>query len=282
MRPTLILLLAATALAGCTWPKGPGASQTQPALAPGNPLAKPPAEALNNKDLMLVVRMEIASIEVPVGTASATEDLWAYLDEEAVRTFGQADLGLNGLRVGVGKANTWADVARILRRMTGRTFGQASTYAIPGDPMHSVLKRNEGPHTIFVFYERRLLTGADYPAGEYVLSTSCTIDDDDPSSLLLTALPQIRSAKESLAVVREGEGIALRPKPFLYSFNALTFQARLKSQDFVVIGPTLAAQRADSAGHSFLFKQREGVDFETVLVLRPTVEAVRRAPTGVQ
>ena len=111
MRILAILpLCLVSMLAGC-----PSSSSSAPA-AP----AAPPAPIQNGKAMSLVtkgtpsiangfffmIRMRMATVEVPVGTASGSEEIWSYLDEEPVSAFSQGALGRNGFRVGRGRADS--------------------------------------------------------------------------------------------------------------------------------------------------------------------------------
>lgn len=227
------------------------------------------------KRFRLLVQMRIGAVETPVGAATGSEELWTYLNEEMIRPVHAAALGRNGFRVGIGREDAWPDVARILRRLTGSTVELRSAVALPGDPMAVDLKRDQPAATIFTFYDDRTLRGSDYPAGDYVLAALCTVDESDPSHLLLTGTPQVRVERQRTRVLRDGGGFRLGSRPRYVSLDPLTFRVPVKPGDFVVIGPGAAAKREVSPGHHFLTRTRDGVEFETVLVLMP--QAVRAA-----
>jgi hypothetical protein len=260
------LISAGCWLAGC--PEGPP-DEPAPA-APGTIL--PPSADPN--DYLLLVRLNIVSIEVPIGAASESERIWSYLDEEAMQTYGSANLAINGLRVGRGLEGTWPDMERILTELTGQKLRQGRGVSRPGSPTPITLRKDAAQRTIFTFYLDRLLTGADYPAGDYVLSVSCTLNRDEPSKLVLTAVPQIRTHKRETAFVETQGRIRMVQQPKTYDFNALLFQVPMETLDYVIVGPSQSARRANSAGGGFFTHDKEGMLFETILVLRPEVIAV--------
>ncbi len=91
-----------------------------------------------------MVRVKITSIEVPVGTASGSEEIWSYLDEERTRAVHTATLGRNGIRVGVAPLASWPDLVKILTNMTGQKLSEQAMFAIPGQPFSVELKGGQG------------------------------------------------------------------------------------------------------------------------------------------
>ena len=113
-----IALGGCLALAGC----GPadedgemqgGSAQTQALLA-SNPMT-PEGQADESRQVVLLVRMRLVSIEVPVGQASGSEEIWSYLDEEPVAADGNGVVGRNGFRVGRARRDAWPDLAETLK-----------------------------------------------------------------------------------------------------------------------------------------------------------------------
>ena len=221
------------------------------------------------KRYVVLIRLRIGAVEVPAGTASDSERIWSYLDEEPIDAARAANLGRNGFRVGLGRQGSWPDVAAVLKGLTGRVVDMKDSLAQPGNPVQVVLQRGQPRQTIFVFHPDRTVSGADYPPGENLLAIACTVDEDDTSTVLLTGLPQIRSKSQRTKVVRGGPGVNVVTRPEVFSFEPLSFQLAVPQGDFVVIGPGSASRRAGSAARHFLVKTREGMQFETVLVLMP-------------
>ena len=107
----LSLVLLAFA-AGC-----PTGTDPKPPPTPTQPASRAADEP---RQFLFIVRIKITSIQVPVGTASGSEEIWSYLDEERTRAIHTATLGRNGMRVGVAAASfntaqhfaTWSSVCR--------------------------------------------------------------------------------------------------------------------------------------------------------------------------
>ena len=271
--PLLVALLS-----GC--PPGQGdALRGGPGRMPGTDAA-----STGNQLHVRFVFLRIVTFEVPAGAASASEQIWSYLDEESIGVQQGVSLARNGIRMGIGREKDWPDLARILKQMTGRRVRQTTVTALPGVPVPLELKRKQPGQTIFTFYEDLTLSGADYPAGDNLLTIACTLDEDDPTIVRLTGLPQIRSTYRKPTVLnRPGEPMIVE-RPVIYDLPSLMFQVTVASRDFLVIGPNSQSQRRCSAGRSFLVAQKDGVPFETVQLLVPEVfeTSTKAAPDEVK
>jgi hypothetical protein len=146
--------------------------------------------------------------------------------------------------------------------------------AIPGDPAPIVVKRDVPGQTIFTYFPDRTLSGIDYPDGcENLLTLTCTLDPDDPKRIMITGLPQIRTNARKVNIVREGDAYSMVAQPTIYSLLPMEFQLTVPSNDVLIIGPGAMARRSSSPGHHFLMRQKDGMEFETVLLLMPEVFA---------
>jgi len=275
VRYALLLMLMVAAASGC-WPSG-----SSPAAVEPIPVSELPASARKNgaktpdpKRYVLLVRIRLVTIEVPMGTVSGSETVWNYLDEESIGRKKLVTLSRNGLRIGVGRRDNWADLAKILERMTGRPLGKTVMMVPPREPVSCVVKKRQGVQTIFVFHDDRTCSGADYPPGENLLTVMCTFNPEEPKELIITGLPQIRTTQHRARIIRARNSLTIVERPTLFNFDSLAFQVRLTGGDFLVIGPGTQAGRPSSLAHHFLIKRRKGVQFETVLVLIPEVVAV--------
>jgi hypothetical protein len=278
----LLISVLAAGLLGCEpGPFGAGGSGA-PAITPspttmpgagGHSAGLPGTAAAKPDQFKLVVRISMTAIEVPVGTASGSEQIWSYLDEEPISTVRSVSLGRNGIRVGLGRKDAWPDLAAVFKRMTGRAPGQSVLAAMPNDPLQITLQEHQDEATIFTFRDDRTLRGQDYPVGDYLLTVVCTLDEDDLSKVMLTALPQVRSSARTTSFVMSPLGPQVVSQPDVYSLSDLTFQLMVPPKGFLLIGPGANARNPATVGHHFLTHKREGVEFETLVVLMPEVLA---------
>jgi hypothetical protein len=271
MKSLMILLLAGGVLAGCTGGMM-GFGEAPPPTTPAGTVmqALTPGSRLPTEGRVLAVRLRMISVEVPYGVASGSEDLWRYVDEEPVAAM-EGLLGRNGLRVGHGKSQAWPDITRALTKMTGQKMQEASMLVLPGDVVPIILKQYQPEQTIFLSYRDRTLSGQDYPAGDCILCFVCTLDQDDPRQVCMTVMPQIRSTERREQITEENGQFMMQLKPTVFSMPSLTFRLNVPSRDFLVVGPGAQSRRPTSLAHGFLVKQRDGMSFETVLVIMPEV-----------
>lgn len=261
--PYLVLLAGSFAAAGCP------STDSDPAQPTFGMMPRNTDTAAPNKQLMVHFRM--ATVLLPAGTASGSEDLWSYVDEEALGAETAAALGRNGMRIGVGRMSNWPDVADVLKRMTGRQVAMSHMPALPGSTIPVRLKERQPVQTIFVSLDDLSLSGEDYPPGSNILGINCRIDPNNRDSLLVTGVPQIESTRVRPKYVRDRGLRRFVPLPDWFEFTPLRFRLRMDTGEFLVIGPGRRAQIPTSVGHHFLIRQREGIAFETVLVLMPRI-----------
>jgi hypothetical protein len=251
-------------LLGCSPPQAP-----PPPPAASEPARPPQAEEPRPAHRLLFARVRVALIELPVGAANETSDLWHNLNEDTLSADRAIVLNRNGLRVGTTSAENDAALTKVFRDLTGRQPFYGVLSAMSGVPMTLTLKQDQPPWTVFTVDPDGQTRGADYPAGNYVLAVSCRFNEDDPSKVLLTVVPQIRSRvlKTPMDLLEPNAGILNDWK--ILSFEQASFTLTLPAGDIVVIAPSKEAHRPSSVGHGFLTGAKDGVPFETVLVLIP-------------
>lgn len=260
---SLILL----AFGGCVNPATPTSGP-----APAGPVATGQVPS----QFIYLVRIKITSIQVPVGTASGSEEIWSYLDEERTRAVHSATLGRNGLRVGIAGAATEPDLKRILVKMTGREIGELTVHALPGEPFPIEVRSNLPGQTIFTSYSDRTLSGADYPPGDNLLTLNVTLDENDPTRMIVTALPQIRTSQRETSIVKTEGKFGFIDQPRWFSFDPATFQFSLKDKEIVIIGPGAESRRPTSIGNHWLLSEKQGVVKETMLKM--VMEVIKATP----
>lgn len=223
----------------------------------------------------LVVRHRVISVQLPLGAASETEDLWSYVNEEPAGSRRGPCLARNGMRVGLGREADWPEIARILRRLTGQRLARARMIAKPGDPLSISLKKGQDTQPIFMFRPDGTLFGNDYPPGDYLMVLTAGIDFDNPRTVLISGAPVIRSRYRRRQYVKGHAGYMLTSNPVYYRLEDMAFQFNVPPGGFLMIGPGPEVARSSSPGSRFLVKSKQGERFETLLVIAPEVFSVR-------
>ncbi|MEN6664549.1 MAG: hypothetical protein ABFD85_11210 [Phycisphaerae bacterium] len=235
-----------------------------------------PGTAPDPRTHVLILRLQVITIEAPVGTVSGSEEIWSYVDEEPLGPARAAALGRNGLRVGLGRRDTWPDLARILKGLTAKGYTDRLMHCLPGKSVEVPLKDHDGEVTIFTSQADRTLSGSDYPPGQDLLSLLGTINEDQPWNVLITALPQIRAAQGRQHLVTRDGRVVFETRQEMFDFPALRFQLSVRAKDFLIVGPNAQSGNSSSPGHHFLVRDKDGSKFETVLVIIPEVLATAK------
>ena len=252
-----LIALAATAV-GCVRDDG----QTARELFP-----RPDAQAGRSVTL---VKVHVAAVEVPIGTAGESSILWGLLDRDVMALDDELFLSANGLRVGVGPREDWGRLEDILVDMSGRQYEPITVAGAPGAPVPVVVGQHNTTQTVFLVHADNTISGMDYPPGNYILSLLLTLDPDG-RTLTVTALPQVESSYRKPMVVSSLGAPTMVRRPITYNLYPLAFQMRINKGDFIVITPSKHAARETSAGRSFLVRDRGGVPVETILVITPEI-----------
>ncbi len=267
----LYLTLLSLTVSGCVKPP---AVMDPPPVDTGPETTPAPAAP---DDDSYVVSFKLATVFIPGGMASNSEDIWSYLNEEPLGPSTIAILARNGVRLGVGRNQNWPELVRVLQKMTGQQVQASYMPAFPGKPMSIRLKTDQPAQTIFLSHPDLSLSGEDYPPGTNILKVCCTVDPEDRDRVLVTAMPLIETSHRTLRIVEEKGSRTALPLPDLLSFPELAFQVSISRKEFLVIGPGAESRRPTSLGSRFLSRQRDGMPFETVLILMPRVIPAREA-----
>ncbi len=280
--------LTAAAAATCLLPAGcrPGDQPLRSPLPPPTvngvpavPLREMAPRPAGDEALAVVLRHRIVSFELPLGSASASEELWSYIDEEPAGARRGPCLARNGIRVGLGREGDWPEIARLLRGMTAQRQSRASMVARPGHPASVTLKKGQPAQTIFLFRDDGTLFGNDYPPGDNLLVLTARVNLDRPDDVHLSGAPVVRSRYRQQRYERGPEGFLLTAKPIHYRLEELAFHFTVPRGRFVLVGPGPQADRATSAGHRFFVHQRRGERFEALLLIVPEAFAAAVRPT---
>lgn len=271
-----LVLLAGLGVCGCDpqdqlKPTPDGVTQ-QPKKDLG-PVSPAPVTSSIPKRYIPVIRLRIWSIEVPVGMVSESEEIWSYLNEEAIGADDTVPLARNGMRVGLGHHDAWVDVEKTLKRMTARKIRSDVFTSLPWKSAVITLNARQGPQLIFTYRKDGTLSGSDYPPGDNLLAVVCTLDEDDPTRILVAAAPQICASRRKPKIVKDDETFLITAAPTTYSFPELAFRAQIVSGGFILMGPSAAARNPYTVGNRFLIRRTEGIESELVLVIMPDVLA---------
>ena len=278
----LCLIVLSCGLSGCK----PRSDELRPTLGPPEvnglpttPVSEAPP-APGGTQRALVIRHRIITLQLPLGAASETEELWTYINEEPVGARRGPCLFRNSIRVGIGREADWPEVARTLRRLTGEQLSRSQVVAQPGRPVPIALLPGRGEQTIFMFRPDGTLFGMDYPPGDNLMVITAGVNFDGPRNVLLRGAPVIRTKKRTKRYVKGETGYVLRAEPIYFRMEELAFQFNVPPGGFVMMGPGPEVKRPTSPGRKFLTAERRGERFETIMVIAPEVFVAPVRRTG--
>jgi hypothetical protein len=260
----LLSVALVSALAGCP---------------PRNPLGPPPTvrtvETTATPDAArrarAIVCVRVALVNLPAGAASDSQDIWARLREEVLGPDRQNLLKANGLRAGIAPGRNLVDLVGVLQGLTGRDILYATIPGISEDPRSLTLRGEEPPRTFFIIGQDGSARGVDYPAGEYLLTMAGRIDQNNPSHVLMTVMPQVRVAVGDTRVVRTEGRLTFQTYREVLGLEEGTVTVDMPVGDILVIGPGPQSHRPSSIAHSFLIGQINGIPYEIVILLVPQI-----------
>jgi hypothetical protein len=236
--------------------------------APLTPLERIPRNK-DPRDFLLLARLQLTTVQLPLGSVSDSAELWSYVNEEPVAARIGSAIARNGIRVGLGRAHDWKDVERLLRRLAGHALGRGLVMPAPGVPMPWLLKGNQDWQTFFIYRPDRTLVGYDYEPGDNVLMLGAALDYDDLASVILMGAPVVRSASHRQQYTTEMDRYVLKTEPVHYVLPDMDFRFTVPAGGFVLIGPGPDVRRANSPGYRFLEQDRSGLKYEPILVVWP-------------
>ncbi|MBT3278396.1 MAG: hypothetical protein HN909_03445 [Phycisphaerales bacterium] len=274
----ILTLLLAVGLAGCPddW-RPPWEPQPKPPTpGPKDPDVKflrdldPPKAIVNDPRLRYMVHMQIVIIEMPANVASGGEALWSHFDETDFLAAG-ATLSRNGMRIGKASAENWSAILKQLEAMKGMEKKVFNLQIHSAMPAPVTIKADNQTQTIFTYRNDQTLRGEDYPPGDNIFTTSCSLDPNDRTTIHLDFLPQIRSTRTEVVFVTDHGAPRQVSQHKYFPFLPLLTQTKIPSGDFLLVGPGLDARRPTSIGNHFFTMQKKGMPYETMLLIRPRV-----------
>ena len=265
----LALLAAAAFLGGCKPQAGnPQPEKLPPLLEQGRSiLANPATEPADAPRGLTYVELTLAEIEAPAGAISGDPKIWSYLGEAGPKPLGEADLAANGIRIGITNGAKWEELASALEKATGRPVTRQLIRAEMAKPIPVVIRPGQPQRTVFLTYRDGTSNGTDYQAGDYIMALSFIAPAGQTDRSMLTAAPQIRSARRKPVIEQSGGRYMLTERPEVQTIYPLAFQMQIPAGAVLVIGPSPQAASQSSLGGAFFITQREGVSYERLFLI---------------
>lgn len=249
------------------------AQTSQPAAEPANLLDSAP-ESLGHGDprmTRLTVGLDLLRVEVPIGSISESSRIWSRLDEQVIGAQHAITLRRNGLRAGIGRPEAWEPIKVILDAIPDHLVYHESVPLRAGVFCLEVSGTSDD-QTVFFFRDDGTMKGESFPGSRNVLQVHHEVDVDDPNTVVLTVVPEIRQHERRLEWARQGNRITRVPVYHGRILQELAVTARLRSGGFLVIGPGDEVKLASVVGRALLTRKVDGKQYESIYFLAPRVQ----------
>ncbi len=226
---------------------------------------------------VLQLSFDVLRTQVPQGTFSESGKIWNHLDEQILPTEVATVLQRNGLRIARGKVTSWAPIKALLDAEKDVTSIQNAMSVGNGLPLDIELDSQPHDQTLFLFRRDGSWPGATLPGSMNLLHIEYVIPAATPDSVLLEVMPEIRFQPPEPAITPEG----WRERPVVppsRMFRELAARVQIGPEEFLAVGPSLAAHRAHTIGSLMLGHEIEGRRYECMFFITPRV--VRKGLPG--
>lgn len=267
---TALALIAAAALAGCASQPAPSKGDDKPQavdLSKGAsilPRDTTPKDAVPEPQML--VNLTVYRMWVPARSVSHDDNFWKHVDEQAVDPETYAKLYLNGVRVGVAPRNDWEYFRRILENDAPITQQTGSTATASSIEMP--VKRDVPEQFITYYHPTNGLVGQTFGRGENSIIVGYRPVPRHPGDVRVSMVPQVREARTEIRWTVRNEA---RELDFVHPENLfdLSLNVDVPYDNFLVIAPSTEADNTTSVGHTFLYVDGAGRQYETVLLISP-------------
>jgi hypothetical protein len=241
----------------------------------------PGGRASDSRDGERVIKLDIAlstlHVQTPRVHLNRLEKIWSYVREDALSALETRRLQRNGIRVGIGRDESWAEIEDVLTAIPDvRHVAVPPVRVPPNYPLALELDRGPRAQTLFHVGEDDILTGESWLESRNVLRISYALDLSRVSGLRLMVVPEVRQRREGWKWITTEAGVAQAPHYAGRAFATAGFTVALSPGEFVVIGPNRDAAAYGLLGGAFLTSDADGQRFDSLVFIRADVSNVAR------
>lgn len=180
----------------------------------------------------------------------------------------------NGVRVGVGRTDRWAEVEQVLARIPDLKRLELPPMRVqPGMPLALELDAQPGEHTLFYLGKDGILSGDTWPQSRRALRLSYTLDVRDLDEVYLSVVPEIRGPRQVDFANDQGVWTTAQRRSGR-AFAAAGLAVKLGPQQFTLVGPNDNARLRGLVGGAFFTDIIEGEPVDCLLFVRTDVRHV--------
>jgi len=236
------------------------------------PLSNTSGRGIDRPVVIQSVHFQVLRIRGPAGLFSRSERIWNMLDENVLPIDQRALLARNGLRVAVGRQETWPEIKAILDGEQVEAFADQKVVQ-DGYPLPLFINTQPHLQTLFLIRPDGSMPGARFPQSTMALRLGYTVPVDEPDSVEVQLIPEVRLPP-------------YRPPPTLTEHGwteypsieqgrplwELACQVRVAPEQFLVVGPSSMVQQPHLTGTLLLCEKINGRDYESACFITPKLQ----------
>jgi hypothetical protein len=260
-------LVIVAALAGCAnKPSAKPAPQAKPTFFNAAP-AVGPRDAV--PDPQLVVSLTVYQLSVPARSVSRNEEFWKHANEDGIVDVGTHDLLFaNGVRVGVAPRPEWEYFKHILEANSVVTQQSGATGGSMGTALELPLKKDVLQQYLMWFHPTSGLIGQVYDRCDNSMVIHFMPVPKRLGTVRVTVTPKLLAERTELmyTVRNEIQELNFRRPEYLFDMR---LSVDVPLDNFLIVAPSADAEAQTSIGNRFLNHERNGEEYETVLLISP-------------
>ena len=212
----------------------------------------------------------VLHVQIPTDKRSAMAGVWRYIREGELPGDTQWRLERNGFRAGIGSEEVWSAIKEVIDVIDGHRVTLTNpVQARPGYPL--LLELDDEPRDQMLFFvgDDGVLSGGTWPQSRNALRVAIGPDLTQASRALLEIAPEVRQRLEGLEYVRTESGVWQVPKRSAQLYDAAALALPVRRDEFVLIGPSEAAQVEGLLGCAFLSSMIRDTRYDSYVFIRP-------------
>lgn len=233
--------------------------------------AATPDAAPRRAVILQSIDFRILRIRAPLGTFSKSGKIWNPLDEELVSAQMRQLLQKNGLRMGLGKAESWPQIKAILDAEQVDVVDRHKV-VYNGLPLIIDVEYPPRDQTMFLYRPDGTMAGATFPRSTSVLRVEYGVLTTEAGTVMVDVMPEIRLTPVDTSPAFDLNWPQPPPiEPPSRPFRELAVRMTIRPGEFLTVGPSDAVQKGYLPGSLLLCDEVEGHRFEALYVITPRV-----------
>jgi hypothetical protein len=223
------------------------------------------------------VVLTVLHVQVPRARRLQMEPVWNHLREDVTDNATVLRLQSNGVRIGVGREESWDAVRTTIDAVEGVRTQALDPLRVPANyPLALELDERPREQTLFFVADDGVLTGESWPHSRNVLRVTYELNLTERDHIRLTLVPEVRQRLDGFKWVRTDAGVAQVPNYDGRAFSAAACVLDLEPGEFLAVAPGPRADLFGIVGGALLVRDCDGQRYDSYVFLRADMNHVAR------